>query len=373
MPVAWPKSETIFCRCRLVLSSAVGQCRLPRVMSQQPQSSPVPPPPVRPPRQKPAGATNLGLTTALAILSWLLGIGLTLGAIFGHETRHDKATHINELIYGPFFLLFAVVLTTVVYRTKNPARGHWQPEIVRDRWLRNPHQTYGIAAFLFFFAAVWSAFAVIGLEQRNESRANDIELCVFFGCLAAVFAWCGVRKLRAGILLSTELVVVRGMLRTWRMQPDEVTGFTPVLRGTACPLLHRGDRSSVPVFCLSRGTMARAGQIQLMADMGPICENLNAVLALVRGIDELPTAHSTLELTPKAQHANYRTTRVIVTAFSLTVIVLGIAAIMLARNIAASIAVVLVIGGNTLTCWVALRSHRKTLPFLAEPPGSPAN
>jgi hypothetical protein len=106
---------------------------------------------------------------------------------------------------------------------------------------------------------------------------------VVYGLIAAVFAVLVVRTLRIGVATGPDGVVVRGILRSWKLPWAEVERFEMGRwRGWGdfpCGVVRRRDGSTITVLALNPPFELEAGQDRRVPDL---LAELNAELAARR-------------------------------------------------------------------------------------------
>jgi hypothetical protein len=106
---------------------------------------------------------------------------------------------------------------------------------------------------------------------------------VVYGVIAAVFAVLMVRTLRIGVATGPDGVVVRGILRSWRLPWEEVERFEMGRwRGWgnyACGVVRRRDGSQITVLALNPPFELQPGQDQRVPEL---LAELNGELAARR-------------------------------------------------------------------------------------------
>jgi hypothetical protein len=156
-------------------------------------------------------------------------------------------------------------------------------EVTRSAWIRNRRRTRVWAAL----AVLWSVvFACLLFIPGNLSLGGYVALgALYFGiaALGLVFAR---RVANAGVWIGPDGIVVRGPFRTQSVRLADAESFVPGLQGgagngTPCPTLNRRGGRAVGVWALGRRNMVFRYQ-RLFAEIQPVCDELNELLATVR-------------------------------------------------------------------------------------------
>ena len=163
-------------------------------------------------------------------------------------------------------------------------------EIAQSRWLRSRARTTGIGATWLLYAAsfVWMAFHHHE-RASNGTEYTSVTLTVFILVLALPGLVLGIRQLRAGLWMDSQIVIFRGMFRTVRLGPDEVDGFKAENRLAPSPVLYRKHGLPVVVGSLARGGWLRARDANNLEVEEAFCEQLNALLLSVQS--DQPARH----------------------------------------------------------------------------------
>jgi hypothetical protein len=158
-------------------------------------------------------------------------------------------------------------------------RGAAAPAVALGVWMHRAAWRFSGAAFAAGFGlfCVWGgAYALL---SDHATTGNAIGLAVVFAALASVSALFAARILSAGLLISSDGVLMRGVLKTHRFSPHEVTGFAPGTRGSAVPLLSHPHGRPIGVFALSRTGLLKSSAPAHARDLQPLCDELNQLLS----------------------------------------------------------------------------------------------
>ena len=140
----------------------------------------------------------------------------------------------------------------------------------------------GIAG-LWLVPAVFFGYFALDLGSGAEPIPTGQR--IVYGALAAVFLTLAVRTLRIGVVTGPDGVLVRGILRSWRLGWDEIERFEwGRWRGWGdypCGVVRRRDGSAVTVFALNPPFELTKGQDRRIPDL---LGELNEELGQARGI-----------------------------------------------------------------------------------------
>jgi len=162
-------------------------------------------------------------------------------------------------------------------------------------WLRKRRRTLVFAAYSFALAAFWIGmiFDVAADRATYAHNGGLAPFVLFFLALALPSTLLGVRCARSGLWVGAGGVIVRGPLRTWRMQLGDVQRFEAGVAGPGngipCPQLVRAHGRPVGVFALGSESFV-FGYRRALDQMKPLCEQLNALLETLRAQAETPGA-----------------------------------------------------------------------------------
>jgi hypothetical protein len=241
--------------------------------------------------------------------------------------------------------------------------GVTRVKIATDVWIRNLNQTVGCGAAGVAVAGFWAwmgfHFVIFHHSQVPATTASKVGAAAFLLSLAVLFLWCGIRQLRAGLWISRERVVVRGMLRTRIIDPDEATGFVAGTRLAPCPLLHRKHGRPFAVTALSRSGILKSSNARFLRQVGPVCDELNVLLATVQSGDHKHEEPPGVEVTSEHARENYRVLRSLTLAYAAVFIVISGAVVALAPSPTVAIFVSALSLVNTVGTYVVLRSQKR--------------
>ena len=137
-------------------------------------------------------------------------------------------------------------------------------------------------------AAIW-ALPVVLLARFALDGSVPGGQRIAYAAIAAPFALLAVRTWRIGVFTHPEGVVVRGVLRTWKLPWDRIARFEwGMWRGWGsypCGVVRREDGSQITVFALNPPFEVQAGQDRRVPDL---LAELNGELARARGWAEPP-------------------------------------------------------------------------------------
>jgi hypothetical protein len=143
----------------------------------------------------------------------------------------------------------------------------------------------GIAAIWALPALFLVRFAVDGSVPSGQRIA--------YAAIAAVFALLAVRTWRIGVFTRPDGVVVRGVLRSWRLPWDGIARFEwGIWRGWGsfpCGVVRRDDGSQITVLALNPPFELQPGQNRRVPEM---LAALNEELARARGWAEPPPSEA---------------------------------------------------------------------------------
>lgn len=151
-----------------------------------------------------------------------------------------------------------------------------------NSWIRNLRQTLGYGGLTVVMAAFWTWMGFYSIFSMHSTEANKIGFAIFAFCFGAVTLLLGFRQLRAGLWIGRDRIVVRGTLKTWVLDPSDVTGFVAGQRLAPCPLLDREHGRQVPVSALSRPGILKSSASRFIKELEPVCDDLNTLLKAIR-------------------------------------------------------------------------------------------
>jgi len=177
-------------------------------------------------------------------------------------------------------------------------------EIAQGRGIRSPARTACIGGLWFVWAGffAWLAFDHHGRVYQASSSAG---LTVVLLILAIPGLILGVRELRSGLWIDSDVVVVRGMFRTSRLKPNEIDGFKAEMRLAPSPLLHRQHGAPIVIGALAQGGFLKSSQRRCLDALEPVCGQLNALLRAVQ-TEQPSRIPDTLALRQSDREANHR-------------------------------------------------------------------
>src|SRR5450755_3607099 len=153
-----------------------------------------------------------------------------------------------------------------------PTRDSLGVAVVRDVWMRRRPWTLSYASLTLamsaFWAWMWVYFPILGHNMRATTVGTKVFLGVFTIGFAAVLAVVAVRIWRAGLLMGSEGIVLRGVFKTRSLALGAVTAFAPRVGSRyPSPWLNRPHGHPLLVTALSLGgfgsaTTQRAQQLQ---------------------------------------------------------------------------------------------------------------
>ncbi len=130
--------------------------------------------------------------------------------------------------------------------------------------------------------------SALGLYLSDSKSSGNVLGAVGFGVVFGLpCLWAIWRSATAGLLLSEDMIAVRGPIRTRRISPALVVAFEPgvfgfVGNGTPGPILKVADGRQIGIWALGReGLVWNAGQY--MEEALPLCEQLNRMTEQVKG------------------------------------------------------------------------------------------
>lgn len=234
-------------------------------------------------------------------------------------------------------------------------------EIAQSRWLRSRARTTGIGATWLLYAAsfVWMAFHHHE-RASNGTEYTSVTLTVFILVLALPGLVLGIRQLRAGLWMDSQIVIFRGMFRTVRLGPDEVDGFKAENRLAPSPVLYRKHGLPVVVGSLARGGWLRARDANNLEVEEAFCEQLNALLLSVQS-DQPARPPAELGLRPADRQAGYARLKQIQIAITVAVVIVCVAVAALLQTVAAVALVTVIAAGQIASSCLILRSARHNM------------
>lgn len=158
-------------------------------------------------------------------------------------------------------------------------------EAIEPRSYRRPLVRFGIGLIWLVPVAVLAPFALDlgpGGSVPTGQRIAYAAICVPFVVLA-------VRTFRIGVFTRPEGVVVRGVLRSWKLRWEDVKAFEwgewRGWGGFDCGVVRRADGSQLTVFALNPPFELESGQARGVPQM---LAELNEQLAQARGWSQPP-------------------------------------------------------------------------------------
>jgi hypothetical protein len=248
-------------------------------------------------------------------------------------------------------------------------------EVAQSRWIRHEPRTLGIGASLLLFGAffVWMGLHLVIFRHSRVpiSTGTKIGLSLEVLPIGVVFLYLSLREFRSGLWLDSRVVIVRGLIRTRRFRPDELDGFKPEMRLAPCPLLHCKHGSPVVVGALAHGGFVKSTNNARLADLEPVCGELNALLQTVQSAEAASTNRTSLDTRPEDRRENFGTLVRLFAGFACAVVAICVAVAVLVRTpaaiaVMAGIAVVDVIG-----TYVVLQIIRRELDQESSDPSTP--
>jgi hypothetical protein len=154
--------------------------------------------------------------------------------------------------------------------------------VAPNRWIRRPRWTRLCAAVAVALSIAFAAIFFVPNRHLHKTVGDDIALGLFFFGPAGVGLVLARRLATAGVLMASDVVVVRNPLRTVTLALSDVEGFVPGVargfgNGTPCPMLKRVHSRAIGIWALGRdGVVWRFGRYQ--HELQPLCDELNVVL-----------------------------------------------------------------------------------------------
>jgi hypothetical protein len=127
-------------------------------------------------------------------------------------------------------------------------------------WMRNRRHTLAFSGFLLANTALYLWLAVYGFLGKAGDGGGGIGVLGL--ALAALSGLLAVRHARAGLWMGPDGIVVRGPFKTYRV----------------APMLQRKHGRPLRVSALSRGGGLTSRFPALVAQLEPLCDELNALL-----------------------------------------------------------------------------------------------
>jgi hypothetical protein len=145
-------------------------------------------------------------------------------------------------------------------------------------WMRNRRHTLAFSGFLLANTALYLWLAVYGFLGKAGDGGGGIGVLGL--ALAALSGLLAVRHARAGLWMGPDGIVVRGPFKTYRVAASSATGFVAgfVAKSAPAPMLQRKHGRPLRVSALSRGGGLTSRFPALVAQLEPLCDELNALL-----------------------------------------------------------------------------------------------
>jgi hypothetical protein len=166
-------------------------------------------------------------------------------------------------------------------------------EVAPDVWIRKRgigtvlYVGYAAASSLFFASG---GIALLLSPWTDGSVASVVVFDLACGAMAALSLRFAVRMARAGLRISADGVLLRGVLRTHRLPLAAVEGFKAgsypggALRTEAGVNLVLREGRSLRVWAMRKGApTGRRGLNEALADLQPLCDELNGLLQEMKG------------------------------------------------------------------------------------------
>jgi hypothetical protein len=160
--------------------------------------------------------------------------------------------------------------------------------VAANIWIRNERRTRlsagAVAAFSIAFAAI--VFLIPAHPHFQRARGEYVVELAFILGVAAIFALLARRIACSGLLLASERVVVRGLVRTKSFSLADVEGVSPGVlhgfgnKGTPCPMVRVRHARPAGVWALGQEGW-RSNRAYLEA-LEPLCDELNQLLESLR-------------------------------------------------------------------------------------------
>jgi hypothetical protein len=168
-------------------------------------------------------------------------------------------------------------------------------EVTSGIWMRDRHFATWFFALFFaavslFFAAGAIAMPIAGETQPGESLVLRVITELMVIVVAILAGALAVRTFNAGLLISSQGVTLRGVLRTRDFSLPEVKRFVPgifssgLVRTEIGVKLERREGYDLAIWAMRGGApSSEDGLEDAMAGLQPLCDELNALLYSIRG------------------------------------------------------------------------------------------
>lgn len=172
------------------------------------------------------------------------------------------------------------VPTLIHTSRESPTKG---VTVASDLWMRKAVRTRVSALFAIANAVAWVTMFFAAHNSRSHGTVwENVAFALFFFGVALLSLLYAHRLARAGLLVSSGEVTIRGPLFTRTVSLADAQSFVPGIQpsfgnGTPCPMLERKDGHPLGVWALGREGFV-SGYSRYLEELQPLCDQLNELI-----------------------------------------------------------------------------------------------